>query len=302
MSSNTTQILPEPRIPYGYVPTEAVCIAFLTLFAVSGLIHTFQAIKYRTWWMIATLTVGCLGECIGWAGRLWSSRNPTLLDPFLMQITTTIISPSFMSAANFTILGFIIRTIGQQHSRLSPRWYLIIFISLDLVSLIVQAIGGARASAAAQNHEDADPGGRIMLYGIVLQMIALTIYCILGAEVLIRYYTNRPVRALPEQHDESVETLDEKKSDGRAALDRNNKLMLLALVITTVFLFIRAIYRTIELNDGWDGSIITNQNLFNWLDGMPITVVTYTFNILHPGYLLFRRRSGADTPAALSKA
>ena len=43
--------------------------------------------------------VACgLGETIGWAGRLWSSKNPVLDDPFLMQITTTIISPSFMTA------------------------------------------------------------------------------------------------------------------------------------------------------------------------------------------------------------
>jgi RTA1 like protein len=47
---------------------------------------------------------------------------------------------------------------------------LIIFISLDLVSLVVQAIGGAKASIAAENDEDANPGGRIMLGGIVLQM------------------------------------------------------------------------------------------------------------------------------------
>jgi hypothetical protein len=47
---------------------------------------------------------------------------------------------------------------------------LIIFISLDLISLIIQSIGGASASQAAEQNKDAGPGGRIMLYGIVLQM------------------------------------------------------------------------------------------------------------------------------------
>ena len=51
-----------------------------------------------------------------------------------------------------------------------PLIDLIIFIILDLVSLVVQAIGGAKASQAAENNEDADPGGRIMLGGIILQM------------------------------------------------------------------------------------------------------------------------------------
>lgn len=108
--------------PYGYVPTQSICIVFLALFGVSGLLHLGQAIRSKLWWMIPTMVVGCLGETIGWAGRLWSSQNPHRLDPFLMQITTTIMAPSFMSAANFTILGLIINQLGTQYSRLTPRW------------------------------------------------------------------------------------------------------------------------------------------------------------------------------------
>ncbi|PVG04551.1 RTA1 like protein [Serendipita vermifera] len=289
----TTTAVPHEGIsPYGYIPTEAVCIVFVTLFGLSAFLHTVQAIKWRTWWMLPTMALGCMGEVIGWSGRLWSSRNPRLLDPFLMQISSTIISPSFMSAANFTILGFIIRRLGAHYSRLSPRWYLIIFITLDLASLIVQAIGGARASSAAQRNEDAEVGGRIMLYGIITQMIALTIYVALGTEFVIRYTLHKPVRkptvadlAATASADPSYDSYTNEKTL-RPVLDRNTKLMLVGLIINTVFLFIRAIYRTIELNDGWSGAIITNQALFNWLDGMPITVCTYTFNILHPGYLL----------------
>jgi hypothetical protein len=92
-------------------------------------------------------------------------------------------------------------------------------------------------------------------------------------------------------------------------MDGRTKLMLIGLVLNSLFLFIRyallpssyihpthpvlsfhsAIYRTIELHSGWDGKIIANQALFNWLDGAMITLATYTFNILHPGWLLFRR-------------
>ncbi|KAG8785163.1 hypothetical protein FRC15_001879 [Serendipita sp. 397] len=278
----------EVHSPYGYVPTAAVCITFIALFGLSAILHLGQAIRYKTWWMIPSVFIGNFGETVGWSGRFWSSKNPGLLDPYLMQITCTIIAPSFMSAANFTILGYIIRRLGTQYSRLSPRWYLIIFIGLDVASLTVQAIGGAKASGAAQNDEDAGPGGRIMLYGIVTQMIALTAYVALGTEFIVRYTLNKPARAIAVQNTQGSDvTLDEKVS--RPAIDRNTKLMLLGLIINTVFLFIRAIYRTIELNDGWDGSIITNQALFNWLDGMPITVCTYTFNLFHPGPLLFRQ-------------
>jgi hypothetical protein len=123
MSTNITNIPGEPvRNAYGYIPTEWIAITFVVLFGVSGILHTVQALKWRIWWMIPTMAMGNLGEVIGWSGRLWSSLNPTLLDPFLMQIVSTIISPSFMSAANFTILGMIINRLGTHYSRLSPRW------------------------------------------------------------------------------------------------------------------------------------------------------------------------------------
>jgi len=237
------------------------------------------------------MSVGCLGEVIGWSGRLWSSKSPDLLNPFLMQITTTIISPSFMSAANFTILGAIIRRFGQNYSWLTPRWYLIVFINLDLISLIVQAIGGAKASTEAENNENANPGGHIMLYGIVLQMIALTIYVILGADFVVRYYLNKPVRKAPPVDG----TTEAEKTEERPVIDGRTKLMLAGLVLNSIFLFTRAVYRTIELNDGWGGPIITNQALFNWLDGTQITLATYVFNFIHPGYLLRPKRPATSS-------
>ena len=47
---------------------------------------------------------------------------------------------------------------------------LIVFVSLDVAALTVQAIGGASASQAASRDEDADQGARTMLWGIILQL------------------------------------------------------------------------------------------------------------------------------------
>ena len=94
-----------------------------------------------------------------------------------------------MSAANFTILGRIIERLGYRYSWLTPTWCkrlvtlllranslsdLIVFLTLDTASLIVQAIGGASASRAAETGGDPEPGGNIMLYGIVTQISTST--------------------------------------------------------------------------------------------------------------------------------
>jgi RTA1 like protein len=52
---------------------------------------------------------------------------------------------------------------------------LITFMTLDLAALIVQAIGGGKASIAAQNGRDPAPGGNIMMYGIIVQMVGMTL-------------------------------------------------------------------------------------------------------------------------------
>jgi hypothetical protein len=92
------------------------------------------------------------------------------------RITTTILAPTPLVAANFIILGKIIARLGPQYSRLSPKLCqlvldfrrsqlvehkyptdTIVFCIFDLIALIVQAIGGAAASQAAETFRDPTP-------------------------------------------------------------------------------------------------------------------------------------------------
>jgi len=259
--------------PYNYVPTEYVCAIFLALYGLSTLIHIGQMFRYRLWWLLPTVVLAGTAEVIGWSGRLWSSKNVLLNTPFLIQISTTIIAPTPLVAANFLILGIIIRRLGGHYSRLSPRWYTIVFCSFDIVSLIVQAVGGAKASMA-EDYQGAQDGAHIMLGGIVFQLACITAYVILAAEFFLRFHNDWPVRS-PEKSDESP-----------ALLGKRMKIMIAALIFNTTCLFIRAVYRTIELSDGWSGRIISTQVYFNVLDGAMVTLAIYTLNFAHPGFLL----------------
>ncbi|EIW56106.1 RTA1-domain-containing protein [Trametes versicolor FP-101664 SS1] len=262
------------RSPYGYVPTEWICILFIALFAITTSVHLGQAVWSRLWWLLGTTVLAGVIEIIGWSGRLWSSLNPTLLDPFLMQITTTIIAPTPLIAANFVILGRIIKRLGQQYSRLSAMWYTIIFCSCDIIALIVQAIGGAKASTAVQNNQDPNPGGHIMLGGIAFQLAAVSIYMILAGEFLLRYHLDKPFHKKGGVLPKSFQ------------LDNGVKLMIVGLAFDGVFILIRSIYRTIELTDGWSGRIIETQVYFNVLDGAMIVLAMFTLNFFHPAWLL----------------
>ncbi|CEL63485.1 putative protein C17G6,02c OS=Schizosaccharomyces pombe (strain 972 / ATCC 24843) GN=SPAC17G6.02c PE=4 SV=1 [Rhizoctonia solani AG-1 IB] len=279
-AANTTisqQPNPEENLPFNYVPTGWIGILFLVFFGITTAGHLFQALFFRTTYMIPTLVLCGVGELLGWAGRYWGHVNPHNGDAFMMQITTTIIAPSFMTAAMFLILPKIINELGMEYSRMPPRLYSIIFITADVTALVIQAAGGAMASIA-DTLDGAERGGQIMLGGIVIQLVAVVLYTLLGLEFVVRFTYDQPAR--PNLGSEP------RKYAGWASVSRKIVWMLAGLGIATLFIIIRSIYRTIELTDGWNGTIISTEKWFNWFDGAPIAVAMIAFNVFHPGYLL----------------
>ncbi|CAE6461402.1 unnamed protein product [Rhizoctonia solani] len=276
-------------LPFNYVPTGWVGITFLALFAVTTAGHLLQALLFRTMYMIPTLILCGICELLGWAGRYWGHVNPQNDDAFMMQICTTIIAPSFVTAAMFLILPKIINELGTEYSRMPPRLYTIIFISADVTALVIQAVGGAMASIA-DTLDGAERGGRIMLGGIIIQLVAVVLYTILGIEFVVRFSLDRPARPKV--------TNEQRKHVGWIDVPRGIIWMLVGLAIVTVFITIRGVYRTIELTDGWNGTIISTEKWFNWFDAAPIVVAMFTFNFCHPGYLLRNLESNNRLPAS----
>ncbi|KAI8990402.1 RTA1-domain-containing protein [Trametes punicea] len=260
--------------PYGYDPTKWICILYVTLFALATVIHAGQALRSRLWWLFVTACFAGVGEVIGWVARLESSDSPYSLNPFIIQITTTIIAPTPLIAASFIILGEIIQRMGPDYSRLNSKWYTIIFLSCDLIALIVQAVGGAKASIAVKQGNDPGPGGHIMLAGVVFQLAALVVYVALASEFLLRFAYDHPFN----------------RATGAPAraehVEKKIKFMIAGLALEAVFLFIRSIYRTAELTEGWRGKIITTETYFNVFDAAMIVLAMVTLSLFHPGYLL----------------
>ncbi|KAF9784938.1 RTA1-domain-containing protein, partial [Thelephora terrestris] len=261
--------------PFNYVPSFAAGIVFVVLFGLLTTIHLGQALRSRMWWLLPTVVIGGIGESIGWAGRLWGSKNPTSQNPFLMQITTTIISPTFILAANFVIVGILIRKLGTKYSRLRPRLYTIVFCSTDVVALVVQSIGGAMASEA-KTASGAQTGGHIALGGIAFQFAAVVVYMLLSTEFFVRFLLKKP---FPGREDTIY-------GAPPSVLDSRTKQMIVGVGLSTLAMFIRGIYRTIELANGWSGRIISTESYFIALDGSMIAFSMLALSVFHPGRLL----------------
>ncbi|KAJ7171191.1 RTA1-like protein [Mycena filopes] len=272
--SNTTMTLPDDsQNSYGYTPSEAAGIVFIVLFGISTLTHAAQATYYKMWWLLPTACLCGVGELVGWSGRLWSSFNPFADDPFMMEITTTIIAPTPLIAVSFILLSRIVERLGVEYSFISARWYSIVFVSCDIVALVVQGAGGGLA-ASADTTSGSAMGANIMLGGIVFQFVAIIAYTACAVTFLRRYSLDRPTHARA--------PLGARK----APLTADLRTMIAALSFSTLVLFIRSIYRIIELSGGWNGPVIQTEVYFIVLDGGMVSLASYTLNIFHPGRLL----------------
>ena len=190
----------------------------------------------------------------------------------------------------YVLLGFITQQQGPKYSTMPPKAFGITFIINDVISIIIQAIGGGMASSAAHNGEDASTGGHIMLAGIIYQLVCVLVYAGFLVEFCVRYYQNKPVK---NSRNEGIALNQENKRE-----QTKLALLLLLLSFTTILTILRGCYRVAELSDGWDGYIIQTEKYFDILDGFPMITAIAVSNILHPGFLkpslLSNRKQQAD--------
>ncbi|KAJ7578416.1 RTA1-like protein [Mycena floridula] len=270
--------------PYGYKPSLAICGMFIALFSISSILHLVEALAFRSFFMLPTAVFAGLLEILGWSARLWSSLNTTSKIPFSIQITATIVGPTPLLAANFIVLGRMIQILGPAYSRISPQLYTKIFLTCDIVSLIVQGAGGGSASAAANHGTNVKPANNVVIAGIAFQLAVILAFVTLALEFTWRFINNKPFKRVTQGPD---------TRRGYSVPQLKN--LACALTMSTLVLVIRAIYRLVELSAGWGGKIMSTQWLFNVFDGGMVVIAIFAFNFAPPGKLLRLPAKYTDT-------
>ena len=158
--------------------------------------------------------------------------------------------------------------------------YLWIFCSCDILSLIVQAVGGGMASAAvaANPPEQSKSGTDIMVGGIIFQMAATTIFVFFFIDFLRRV-----------------------RHDRHNAMSREVWCLVFASAFSCLMIYIRSIYRAVELLQGWSGYLIVHENFFIALDAPLMLGAVAVFNFIHPRWFLPTQKETALTPPKKSE-
>ncbi|RCK66790.1 Sphingoid long-chain base transporter RSB1 [Candida viswanathii] len=297
---------------YKYYLSRPANIIYLVIYFLLFAYFTGMSIKSRYWWYNVTFVCGYGLEFIGFLGRVLAFTDDTRMQFYLMQIVCLTIAPAFIMAGVYFLFGQLVVIHGRQYSRLKPLWYSYFFIATDVISLLIQAGGGGAASVASNNHTDTRPGTNTMIAGIAAQVFAMTVFLFFWFEFLGRIYfknsrvepTDSPLaRKSVANYFKLLLNLRSVRQYRHAHLDkfynpkfaliRQNKLfdyMPLAMTVAVVVVYIRCIYRVVELAEGFGGYLYSHEPYLMVLDACMIAIAGIIFVPFHP-YWVFGKEN-----------
>ncbi|KAJ6032636.1 RTA1-domain-containing protein [Penicillium herquei] len=254
-----------------YIPSLAGNAFYLAVFALFLVLQLGLCIRYKTWGFLPGLFGGLVLEIVGYAGRIQLHDNPFVFSSYLEYLIGLTIGPAFFSASIYICLGRIVIVYGEQISLLRPRTYTMVFVLCDLVSLILQAAGGAITSIADSDQQDlAQTGVNIMIAGLSSQVASLVLFIALCLQYAWSVHKN------PDSLNKSS-VMRELRNSFRW------KAFLAGLVLATIVIFVRSVFRVAELRGGFHSSLANNEVLFMILEGAMIVIALLCLTILHPG-------------------
>lgn len=252
---------------YGYYPSMGANAFFCALFGLCLIANLILGIRYRTWTYMIALGFGCLGEALGYVGRIMLHNNPWSNTGFNIQICCIIIAPAFITAGIYLTLKYLVLTIGSDYSRIRAKYYTWIFILCDLLSLILQGAGGGIA-ATANTASSQSLGNNLVMAGIAWQVATLLVFGALVFDYCFRAYTHRSTWTQATVNLVSSTTF---------------QLFTTALFVAFLTIFTRCVFRIAEMAGGWRNSIMQNEPEFIALDGVMVSIAVLCLTVFHPG-------------------
>ncbi|KAK6523628.1 hypothetical protein TWF281_001609 [Arthrobotrys megalospora] len=255
---------------FGYRPSLPMNATFLVIFTIAFTAHVSLALLYKTRGFGICMSIACFLEVSGYAGRVLAYTNPWSLPAFFIQINGVGLAPTFFAAGIYLCITRIVIAYGAGISRVQPKVYTYFFVLCDIISLVIQAPGGALSSVSASQGKPPTLGAYIGLSGICFQVLSLSIWLGLAVEFGLRCR-----KVGKEAWDPRYEKL---------RVSWRFKAFLAALGLATVALYVRSVYRIAELSGGYTGHLAKDEMAFCILEAVMIAILALITAAFHPGY------------------
>lgn len=275
-------------------------LLFAITFAILVLCHTSVAALKRTAYFGICLVLGTFLETAGYTARILSMSNYSDKSRYLCQTISLTLAPALVMAGVYYLLAQLMVIHGRRFTILRPLWYSYIFIVCDVCSLFIQAAGGGLAAIKLQVLENTKPGTIIMTTGVAFQVFSMTVFLFFLFNFLWRIYfmaspevkflfgnlgalffqTNRgkklQAKCLNPMYNQNFRETIDRPLFGYYPL---------AIFLACFFIYVRCVYRLIELSEGWSGYLITHEEFVMTLDGLQVLITCIILLIFHPGFI-----------------
>ena len=163
-------------------------------------------------------------------------------------------------------------------------------MTCDLISLVLQAAGGAVTSIANEQSLH-DTGVNIMIAGLVFQVASLVVFSILAIEYGVRVLRRRRLHSPTQERRASWMRrsfllgmyIASRPFSIRTLLIQDGILGLASAVLT---ILIRSAFRVAELQGGFHSKLANDEIALMILEGTMVSIACFCLTVLHPALLV----------------
>ncbi|MCJ1297181.1 hypothetical protein MMC34_008750 [Xylographa carneopallida] len=247
---------------YDYDPVLGILVAATVLFGIATAVLIVQFLRSRTYFIL-WLVIFTSAECGGYIAFCQFRQQPALT-AYLAELILIILAPNFVTLVNYVVISRIIPWAGfPAHTFLARRGNLVpaLFLTSDILCLILQGIGGSQLSASRSNgtfdQNKFNIGKNLTLAGISAQLGFQSIFALLA--VYIHH-------SMPNK-----------------AVKRELHWAWLCMLVTMVLVCVRNIYRIVEFSGGQHSAIDETAVPYFVLDLLLMLLTALTFIVLDLG-------------------
>ena len=224
---------------------------------------------------ILPFILGGIFEYVGYIGRLISSHDATVLGPYVIQSTLLLVAPALYAATLYMSLGRLIERMECQKYSIIPLKYLTkIFVVGDVLSFLMQA-GGAGIMAQG-DMSSSKTGENVIIGGLIVQIVFFGMFIVV--ELIFHY------RILKYPNESAMITRNVPSQL------KNWNYVLITLLVCSILIFIRSIFRLIEYIQGNNGYLISHEVFLYCFDAtlMFLNMIVFIFQDIGTYFVEFR--------------
>ncbi|KAK7054224.1 RTA1-domain-containing protein [Favolaschia claudopus] len=260
----------DPYNPLRYIASNVLTAIAFALVMIVGMTQSWMVYKWGARFMLS-MVIGCYTFSLGIATRFGLHTNPEGKGLYIVEYLFVVLSPCAFIASEYVLLGRIARYVrGDKHLMVNPRRITVVFVSSDIATFLIQAVGGA-VSVSANNLKLNKVGSNIFLAGLVVQLASLLTFTSIFLVFLHRVHAHEP---------EAWAMHASKKwyQDWRALAG--------AMAFSMFGILIRSVYRVAELSQGYVGYLATTEGFFYGLDTLPLFIAISVYIFFWPGRII----------------